>query len=116
MERETHTIDAEGRILGRLATEIAVLLRGKNKPDFLPNLDAGGYVVVKNANKIIFSGKKRTKKKYIRHTEGYLGGEKELLLKNLFAKDPEEVIRRAVSGMLSNTKLKSDQIKRLKFE
>jgi len=115
MERETHTIDATNKVLGRLAAQIAVLLRGKQKPSFLPYKDAGGFVIVKNINKMILTGKKLEKKKYFRHS-GYLGGVKWLPLKKVFKENPGEVLRRAVSGMLPKNKLRARQIKRLKFE
>ncbi len=115
MKREIHTIDATGKILGRLATEIAVLLRGKYKPEFVPYKDMGDFVVVKNVDKIKVTGKKIEKKKYYRHS-GYLGGLKEIPLKKLFEKNPAEVLRKAVWGMLPNNKLRPEQIKRLKFE
>ena len=115
MKREIHTIDATGKVLGRLATEIAVLLRGKHKPDFVPYKDMGDFVVVKNVDKIKVTGKKIEKKKYYRHS-GYLGGLKEIPLKKLFEKNPAEVLRKAVWGMLPNNKLRPEQIKRLKFE
>lgn len=115
MKREIHTIDATGKILGRLATEIAVLLRGKHKPDFVPYKDMGDFVVVKNVDKIKVTGKKIEKKKYYHHS-GYLGGLKEIPLKKLFEKNPAEVLRKAVWGMLPNNKLRPEQIKRLKFE
>lgn len=115
MERETHTIDASDKILGRLATEIAVLLRGKHKPDFVPNEDIGDIVVVRNIEKIKFTGKKSEKKIYYRHS-GYLGGLKETPLKKLFEKNPGEVLKKAVFGMLPKNKLRARQIKRLKIE
>ncbi|MDD2913401.1 MAG: 50S ribosomal protein L13 [Candidatus Pacebacteria bacterium] len=115
MERETHTIDAKDRPLGRLATEIAVLLRGKEKESFAPNKDIGGFVVVKNIKRIVFTGKKFDKKIYYRHT-GYMGGLKETPLKNLFENNPGEVLRKAVYGMLPVNKLRAKQIKRLKIE
>jgi len=114
MKQETHTIDASGKVLGRLATEIAILLRGKNKPDFVPYKDSGSLVTVKNIEKIIISGKKMEKKKYYRHS-GYLGGLKETSLKTVFKKNPSEVLRRAVLGMLPKNKLRAKQIRRLKF-
>ena len=86
MERTTHTIDATNKVLGRLATQIAVLLRGKNKPDFAPNKDIGDFVVIKNADKIRFTGKKFEQKKYYHHT-GYLGGLKETPLRRIFEKN-----------------------------
>lgn len=115
MQRETHTIDASGRILGRLATEIAVLLRGKHKPDFMPHKEMGDIVIVKNASKIRVTGKKMDQKTYFRHS-GYLGSDKEIPLKVLFKKDPGNVLKIAVYGMLPKNKLRPIQIKRLKFE
>lgn len=114
MERHTHTIDATGKVLGRLAVEIALLLHGKNKPDFIPYKDVGDFVTVKNIGKIIISGKKMEQKKYHRYS-GYPGGLKETSLKVIFKKKPSEVLRMAVSGMLPKNKLRAKQIKRLKF-
>ncbi len=114
MKRQTHNIDAAGRVLGRLATEIAILLRGKHKPDFVPNLDMGDFVVVKNASEMKITGKKIEQKKYFRHS-GYLGGVTETPLKKIFKTNPAEVLRRAVFGMLPKNKLRAEQIKRLKF-
>lgn len=116
MKRNTHKIDAEGKVLGRLASEIAVLLRGKQKPEFVPYIDMGDVVLVKNVRKMKFTGKKMNQKIYYHHPEGYLGDLKEVPLRRLFEKKPSEVLKKAVSGMLPNTKLKSEQIKRLKFE
>lgn len=115
MKRDTHTIDATNKALGRLATEIAVLLRGKNKPDFAPNKDIGDFVIVKNVDKIKFTGKKFDNKIYYHHT-GYLGGLKKVPLKKLFEKDPGQVLKKAVFGMLAKNKLRAKQIKRLKIE
>jgi len=115
IKRKTHTIDAAGHPLGRLAVEIAMLLRGKHRPDFAPNKDAGDFVVVKNIEKIKFTGKKIDKKIYYHHT-GYLGSLKEIPLKTLFEKDPIKVLRKAVFGMLPKNKLRAQQIKRLKTE
>lgn len=112
MQRKTHTIDAAGKVLGRLATEIAILLRGKNKPDFVLNKDMGDFVIVKNFDKIKFTGKKFEQKIYYHHT-GYLGGLKETPLKKLFEKNPAEVLKKAVFGMLPKNKLRARQIKRL---
>jgi len=114
MERKTHTIDATNKVLGRLATEIAVLLRGKNKPNFAPNKDMGDFVTVRNFSKIRITGKKFGQKIYYRHT-GYLGGLKEVPLKKLFEKDPAEVLKKAVFGMLPKNKLRAKQIKRLRI-
>lgn len=115
IKRETHTIDATGKVLGRLATEVAVLLRGKNKPDFLPYKDVGDIVVVVNADKIKITGRKIEQKKYYHHT-GYLGGLKAEPLKTIFSKNPGEVLKRAVFGMLPKNKLRNKWIKRLKFQ
>lgn len=115
MERTTYTIDATDRILGRLATEIATLLRGKHKEDFVPNKDAGDFVVVKNFSKIKITGKKMEQKKYYRHS-GYPGGLKEIVLSQLFKKDPVQVLRGAVWGMMPKNRLRKEQIKRLKVE
>ena len=114
MERKTHTIDAANKILGRLATEIAVLLRGKNKTDFAPNKDIGDFVVVENIKKIRVTGKKSENKIYYHHT-GYLGGLKETPFKKLFKRDPGEVLKKAVFGMLPKNRLRAKQIKRLKI-
>jgi large subunit ribosomal protein L13 len=115
MERKTHPIDATGRVLGRLASEIAILLRGKHKPDFLPYKDMGDFVVVKNVRGIRVTGKKMEQKKYYRHS-GYPGGLKEKSLKRFFEENPAEVLRKAVAGMLPKNKLRIKQIRRLKIE
>lgn len=115
IKRETHIIDAADRILGRLATEIAVLLRGKQKIGFAPYKDIGDFVLVKNADKIKFTGKKLDQKKYYSHSS-YIGSSKEKPLKELFSEDPAEVLKRAVFGMLPKNKLRAEMIKRLKFE
>lgn len=115
MQRNTHTIDATNKVLGRLATEIAVLLRGKHKPDFVPNKDVGDFVIVKSVDKIKVTGKKFDKKIYYHHT-GYLGGLKDVPFKKVFERNPEEVLKKAVFGMLPKNKLRAKQIKRLKTE
>ena len=115
IKRDTHTIDAAGKILGRLATKIAILLRGKHRPDFVPNQDMGDFVVVKNVDKIKFTGRKMEQKKYYRHS-GYIGSLKETPLKKIFERDPGKVLKIAVFGMLPKNKLRSKQIKRLKIE
>lgn len=114
MKRQVHTINAEGKILGRLASEIAFLLRGKNKVSFVPHLDEGDIVKVENAEKIVLTGKKAEQKKYYRYT-GYPGGLKETKFKELFEKNPQEVLRRAVYNMLPKNKLQDKMIKRLQF-
>ncbi|PIZ87182.1 MAG: 50S ribosomal protein L13 [Candidatus Nealsonbacteria bacterium CG_4_10_14_0_2_um_filter_40_15] len=115
MEPKTHTIDATGRILGRLAAEITILLRGKNKPEFVPYKDVGDFVTVKNAGKMKFTGKKLEQKKYFRHSK-YLGGVKEIPLKKLFSENPAEVLRKAVYGMLPRNKLRAKMMRKLKIE
>ena len=114
MERNTHTIDATNKVLGRLATQIAVLLRGKHKPDFVPYKDMGDFVVVKNVDKIKITGKKMEQKVYYHHS-GFMGGLKETPLKKLYKEKPEEVLKKAVFGMLPNNKLRAEIIKRLKI-
>lgn len=114
MEKTTHIIDAEGKILGRLAVQISTLLRGKNKLNWAPNKDLGEIVIVKNIDKIKFTGKKIEQKKYY-HYSGYPGGLKETSLKKLLKENPTEILRRAVYGMLPKNKLRARQIKRLKL-
>jgi len=115
MKRDTHVIDATNRVLGRLASEIAVLLRGKHKPGFVPYRNGGDFVKIKNVDKIRFTGNKLKGKKYYRHS-GYPGGLKITSLEELFRKNPKEVLRKAVWGMLPKNRLRSQMIKRLKFE
>ncbi len=114
MIRETHTIDATDKSVGRLATQVVALLRGKNKCDFAPHKDMGDIVVIKNMNKVKFTGKKFEQKKYMRHS-GYLGGLKEMPLKKLFKKDSGEILKKAVFGMLPKNRLRANMLKRLKF-
>ncbi|MCR4409430.1 MAG: 50S ribosomal protein L13 [Candidatus Saccharicenans sp.] len=106
-------INADGQILGRLATEIAVLLRGKNKPQFAPSADVGDFVVVVNAEKIAVTGNKLEDKMYYHHSQ-YPGGIKEKKLKEMLETKPEEVIRKAVWGMIPKNKLGRAIIKKLK--
>ena len=115
MERNIHTINADGKVLGRLATEIAVLLRGKDKPNFAPYKDIDDLVVVKNVEKIKLTGKKIDQKVYYHHS-GYLGGLKEIPFKKLFERDPTQILKKAVFGMLPKNRLRAQIIKRLKFE
>ncbi len=111
--RAWHVIDAEGAILGRLATEVATLLRGKHKPIWAPNIDTGDHVIVVNAAKLAFSPKKATDKIYHRHT-GYPGGVRSESLEHLLARNPEKVIRLAVRRMLPKGPLGRQQLKKLK--
>ncbi|MBZ1356188.1 MAG: 50S ribosomal protein L13 [Candidatus Nealsonbacteria bacterium] len=115
MERNTHTIDAKDQTLGRLATKVSLLLRGKQKPDFAPHKDGGDFVVIENADKIKVTGKKYEQKKYYRHS-GYLGGLKEQPYSKVFIKNPGEVLKKAVWGMLPKNKLRAQIIKRLKVK
>ncbi len=115
IQRKTHTIDATDQSLGRLATRIVLFLRGKQKPDFFPHKDMGDFVIVKNISKMKITGRKMEQKKYYRHS-GYMGGLKETSLKKLFKEKPDEVLKKAVSGMLPKNKLRVNQLKRLKFE
>ena len=101
-ERNWVVVDANGQTLGRLATQIADALRGKTKPEYTPHCDTGDFVVVVNAEKIAVTGNKRADKKYYRHT-GYPGGIKERSLNDMLERRPEEVIRKAVKGMLPAT-------------
>ena len=99
VERKWYVVDAAGYTLGRLASEVAKVLRGKNKPEFTPHIDTGDYVVVINAEKIKVTGKKLDQKIYYHHSE-YVGGMKETTLKEMLAKKPEKVVELAVKGML----------------
>ena len=99
IERKWYVVDATGHTLGRLSSEIASILRGKNKPTFTPHIDTGDYVIVVNADKIKVTGKKMDQKIYYNHSD-YVGGMKETTLKEKMAKKPEDVIRLAVKGML----------------
>ena len=106
-------VDAEGAVLGRLATQIAMILRGKNKPQYTPNSDCGDFVVVINADKVQLTGNKADQKVYYRHS-GYNGGLKAESFRQAMAKHPEQVIERAVRGMLPKTTLGRAQLKKLK--
>ena len=99
IEREWYVVDATGHTLGRLASEVASVLRGKNKPQFTPHVDTGDYVIVVNADKIKVTGKKMDQKIYYNHSD-YVGGMKETTLKEMMAKKPEKVVELAVKGML----------------
>ena len=115
IERNTHTIDASGKILGRLASEIAKLLQGKHKPDYTPNIDAGDIVEVSNVTKIKLSGKKMDQKVYYRHS-GYPGGLKTRKISEAMEKDPTFVLRNAVSFMLPKNTFRSRRISRLRIK
>lgn len=113
IKREKHVIDAGGKILGRVATEIATLLMGKNKAQYVPYLDTGDLVVVTNAAKVKVSGKKFQTKIYTRHS-GYPGGLRQEVFNKLIDRRPEYIIEHAVKGMLPHSKLGKDMIKKLK--
>lgn len=113
IKRQVHRIDAKGKILGRLATEAATLLMGKNKPSFVPYLDTGDFVVVINASQVKVTGKKIKDKVYTRHS-GYPGGLNIETFDKLIQRRPEYIIEHAVSGMLPRSKLGKKMIKKLK--
>lgn len=112
IERKWYVVDAEGQTLGRLAAEIAKVLRGKNKPEFTPHIDTGDNVIVINAEKIKVTGKKLDQKVYYHHSD-YVGGMKETTLREMMAKKPEQVIELAVKGMLPKGPLGRTMIKKL---
>ena len=112
IERKWYVVDAEGKTLGRLASEIAKVLRGKNKPVFTPHLDMGDYVIVVNAAKVKVTGKKLSQKIYYHHS-GYVGGMKETTLKEMLANKPERVVELAVKGMLPKGPLGRQMYKKL---
>ena len=112
IERKWYVVDAEGKTLGRLASEIAKVLRGKNKAIFTQHIDTGDYVIVVNAEKIKVTGKKMDQKIYYRHSD-YVGGMKETTLKEMLAKHPERVIEVAVKGMLPKGPLGREMYKKL---
>ena len=114
VDRKWYLVDAEDKILGRLATQIATRLRGKHKPIFTPHADTGDFIVVVNAEKVALSGKKWDKKIYYRHS-GYIGSLKEISARKLLEKKPEDVLRFAVRGMLPKNSLGRRQLKKLKI-
>ena len=113
LKHQWYLVNAEGKILGRLASELAKILRGKHKPTFTPHVDTGDFVVVVNAEKVGLTGKKLKDKIYYRHT-GYPGGIKEVSAEKLLAKKPTELIRRAVKGMLPKNSLGRQMLRKLK--
>lgn len=108
-----YLVDAEGKVLGRLAAEVAKILRGKHKPLFTPHVDTGDFVIVVNADKVTLTGKKMKEKIYYRHT-GYPGGIREMTAEKMMAKKPAEMFRIAVKGMLPKTSLGRRMIQKLK--
>ena len=113
IERKWYVVDARDAILGRLATKIAVYLRGKNKPVFTPNVDTGDFIIVINADKIRLTGRKLDEKVYYHHT-GYIGGIKAQTAKTMMEKTPEKIIEKAVWGMLPKNTLGRQMLKKLK--
>jgi large subunit ribosomal protein L13 len=111
-ERKTHQIDAAGQTVGRLASKIALILRGKNKPQYQPHLDLGDIVEVKNIGKLKFTGKKLEQKEYY-HVTGYIGGLKTKKMSEVYEKNPGEVLHKAVREMLPPTRLRPGMLKRL---
>ncbi len=114
IEKKWYVVDAENKVLGRLASEIANRLRGKHKPTFSAFIDNGDFIVVTNAEKVVLTGTKLDDKKYYRHT-GYMGGLKEATAKELLAKHPTDLIMHAVRGMLPKNKIGRAQLKKLKI-
>ena len=113
LEKRWFLVDAEGKVVGRLATKLATLLRGKGKPIFSPHLDCGDYIICINAEKVVFTGKKLEQKHYYRHS-GYMGGQKSRTAERLLREKPREVIREAVKGMLPKNHLGRKLLKNLK--
>ncbi len=113
IRQEWYVVDAAGKTLGRLATRIATVLRGKHKATYTPHLDEGDYVVVVNAEKVVLTGRKREQKVYYHHT-GYMGGLRRIPLAEVLARHPERVIRMAVEGMLPRNRLGRAMLRKLK--
>ena len=113
VKRNWYVVDAEGKVLGRLAAEVATILRGKKKPIYQPNVDAGDYVIVVNAEKVILTGIKENYKTYFTHS-GYIGASKNTTLKILREKHPERIIERAVKGMLPHNALGRKMYRKLR--
>ena len=113
VERSWYVVDAEGKVLGRLAAEVASILRGKKKPIYQPNVDAGDYVILVNAEKVILTGMKEDNKTYFSHT-GYIGNAKNVPVKKLREKHPERIIEKAVKGMLPHNSLGRSMYRKLR--
>ncbi len=113
IEREWHLVDAENQVLGRLAADVARILRGKHKPTFSPHLDVGDYVVVVNAAKVRLTGRKAEQKTYFRHS-GYMGGERHIPFRRMLKRHPDRVIKLAVKGMLPKNTLGRQMLQKLK--
>jgi large subunit ribosomal protein L13 len=113
-ERNWLVVDATGKTLGRLATQLADALRGKRKPEYTPHVDVGDFVIVVNAEKVSVTGNKREEKRYYRHS-GYPGGIRSRTLNDMLERQPEEVLRKAVKGMLPRNRLGRAQLRKLKI-
>ena len=113
IDRKWYVVDAEGLVLGRLASQVANILRGKNKPIYTPNVDTGDYVIIVNADKVVLTGKKLDQKIYYHHS-GYAGGLKETTYRRLMAEKPELAVRHAIVGMLPKGPLGRKMAKKLK--
>ena len=113
IERAWHVVDADGLVLGRMATEVATILRGKHKPTFAPNADVGDHVIIINADKVVLTGNKASKKKYYDHS-GYPGGLRTTSYTEMIEGKPERVVERAIRGMLPKNSLGRDQFRKLK--
>ncbi|MCI5839003.1 MAG: 50S ribosomal protein L13 [Peptoniphilaceae bacterium] len=113
IERKWYLIDANGLVLGRLATQVASILRGKHKPTFTPHIDTGDYVVIINADKVVLTGDKENQKEYQRYS-GYAGGQKIIKYKDMQKKFPERIVYHAVAGMLPKNRLGRQMLKKLK--
>lgn len=111
IEPRWYVVDAEGMVLGRLASEVAKILRGKHKPTFTPHMDTGDYVIVLNASKVRVTGRKAEQKTYFKHT-GYMGHDRQIPYATMLAKHPERVIEKAVYGMLPKSSLAKQEIRR----
>ena len=114
IDKKWWLVDAEGVVLGRLATEVANILRGKNKPSYTPFFDTGDFIIIINANKIKITGSKDEQKMYYRHS-GYMGGLKEIPYQRMMETHPERIIKHAVKGMLAKNKLNRKILKKLKI-
>ncbi len=113
VERKWYVVDAEGQTLGRLATELARVLRGKNKPQYTPHVDTGDFAVVVNAERVVVTGRKAEQKLYRRHS-GYPGGLKTTTYEQMMERQPTEILRKAVKGMMPKTRLARQQLRKLK--
>ena len=114
IDRKWYVVDAEGLVLGRLASQVANILRGKNKPIYTPNVDTGDYVIIINADKVVLTGKKLDQKIYYHHS-GYAGGLKETKYRKLMAENPELAVRHAIVGMLPKGPLGREMARKLKI-